>query len=408
MKVIFHIDLNAFYASAEQARHPEYKDKPLVVAGDSRRGIVTTASYQARQYGIHSAMPLFKAKELCKDLINVPVDHAYYRELSNIFFKVIASYSDIIEVASIDECYVDVSENLENSTNAEDILNLAKQIQDDVYKAIDIHCSIGVSPNKFLSKMASDMKKPNGITIITKQNLKEVLWVLPINKMFGIGKKTAPKLIELGILTIGDLAKYENFDKAKSILGKNTLIYHYRANGVDPSKINIDHNTLKSVGHSTTLPKDTSDEDEIKDLLKDLSRRVSLRASRRDLVSKNISITLKYTRFESVVRSISIDEYTNDYETILSNALILFERHFENKPIRLAGVSLNNTIERKDIKEQLSLFNYQYKEKNVSEIDKLVSSLNGDMGNSDLLMKASELNKSETKHIQKKYLKEES
>jgi len=376
MKIIFHIDLNAFYASAEVLRHPEYIGKPLVVAGNSKRGIITTASYEARKYGIHSAMPLFKAKELCKNLIIVPPDFTYYREISNKFFAIIATYSTALEVASIDECYVDMSNAIKDYTK---IIEVANQIQATVKDSLGISCSIGISPNKFLSKMASDLKKPNGITMITKKNIATTLWVLPIGKMHGIGKKTAPKFIAMGIETIGDLAKYENYDIACSILGKNALLFYYRANGVDPSNLNVDHNKLKSVGHSITLLEDTSDEEEIKEYIKDLSLRVSQRANNKNLLSKNISITLKYSRFESVVRSISIEQFTNEYEIILSNAIALFDKHFENRSIRLIGVSLNNTIERSEIKKQLSIFNYLENNKDET-FDDLINSLHHVVG----------------------------
>ncbi len=234
MQIIFHIDMNAFFASCELTVHPEYKGKPLVVAGKSRRGIITTASYEARQYGIHSAMPTYQAKEKCPSLIIVEPHFELYRKISQAFFEIIATYSPIYEVASIDECYVDMTQIITDYPGLEET---AKQIQQQVLEELGISCSIGIAPNKFLAKMASDMKKPMGITLLTRRHLKEKLWPLPIGEMYGIGKKTAPKLVELGIKTIGDLAKYENYDKAHLILGKNTLVYYQRANGKDYRKV---------------------------------------------------------------------------------------------------------------------------------------------------------------------------
>ncbi|MGN1182207.1 MAG: DNA polymerase IV, partial [Faecalibacillus sp.] len=190
MQIIFHIDLNAFYASAEISIDPSLEGKPLVISGNDRRSIVSTASYEARAYGIHSAMPLFKAKELCKDLVIRPVNFDLYRKLSHQFFELIASYSTKLEVASIDECYVDFTEYI--TIHQIHPYHLAKEIQNKVYNELKLRCSIGIAPNKFMAKMASDMKKPMGITILNKTNYKELLWPLDVSEMFGIGKKTFP------------------------------------------------------------------------------------------------------------------------------------------------------------------------------------------------------------------------
>ena len=396
IKVIFHIDLNAFFASAELVRHPEYKGKPLVVSNNSKRSVITTASYEARRFGVHSAMPLFKAQELCKKLIIVAPDMEYYRDLSNRFFEIITSYSNLLEIASIDECYVDVTDIL---NDYKDILFLAKDIQMAVYKAIRIDCSIGISYNKFLAKMASDMEKPKGITIITKSNFKTILWSLSIDKMLGIGKKTAPKLKDLNIFTIGDLAKYSNYDKIKSVLGKNAIVFYYKAHGVDISKMKIEQGRLKSISSSTTLLNNTNDENQLKDLIKQLVLKVSKRAKSKELLSKNISINFKNTKFESIVRSVTIDKYTDEYEIILSNALILLEKYYDGKPIRLIGVSLNQTINKKDLKEQLSLFDYQDNNKE-DFTNLLLKDLNQKIGN-NLLKKASDIIVNDNKN--KKY-----
>ena len=185
MQIIFHIDLNAFFASAEVAMNPSLKGKPLVISGNNRRSIVTTASYEARKYGIHSAMPLFKAKELCRHLIVRPVNFDLYRKLSQSFFDLIASYSSILEIASIDECYVDFTDYVQKQ-NIHPYL-LAYELQQRVWQELHLSCSIGIAPNKFMAKMASDMKKPMGITILNRKNYKELLWPLDIADMFGIG-----------------------------------------------------------------------------------------------------------------------------------------------------------------------------------------------------------------------------
>lgn len=373
MQIIFHIDLNAFYASAEVSIHPELANKPIVISSDSRRAIVSTASYEARKYGIHSAMPLFKAKELCKDLIVRPVNFKLYNELSQKFFNIISSYSDILEVASIDECYVDLSNYF--LKNRIDPTILAKQIQDDVYQQLKLKCSIGIAPNKFLAKMASDMKKPLGITVLNRRNYKELLWPLDVGDMFGIGKKTAPKLKEVGILTIGDVANYDNYNKLRQIIGKNALILYRKANGIDNSKVNYEKGELKSIGHSTTLEFDTNDLELINDTLEKLAKAVSNRAKKNQLIANTITITIKYTRLESITRQTIISDYINDYETIISTAKYLFEKNYDGRNIRLLGISLNNTINQNKYLKQMTLFDKTETE-NKHNAKKVINKLN--------------------------------
>ena len=406
MQIIFHIDLNAFFASAEISVHPELKGKPVVICRQSRRSIITTASYEARKFKLHSAMPLFQAKELCSDLIIVEPPFDLYKSLSQKFFDIIAQYSSYLEVASIDECYVDMTQYI--CKHKVDPFQLAKQIQNKVYEELSLQCSVGIAPNKFLAKMASDMKKPMGITIITNKNFKEKIWPLPIEDMLGVGKKTQPKLLKLGIKTIGDLAKYENYEKIKPIFGKNSLIFYQKANGKDFSKINYTKNELKTVGNSKTFEIDSHDELFIKQQFKNLSQEVSLRAKKRGLISNSISITLKYTREKSRTKQMIIDHYTNDYETIYSTAILLFENIYNGESLRLVGVSINNVIHDKDLNQQMSLFQdvqpLKVEEKKVQPIDRIIDSLNLEF-NDTKFMKASTLLKDKST-IQKKYLKE--
>ncbi|WP_285815745.1 DNA polymerase IV [Thomasclavelia cocleata] len=399
MQIIFHIDLNAFYASAEISRNPNLEGKPLVISGKSKRSIITTASYEARKFGIHSAMPLFQAYKKCKNLIVLPADFELYHRLSNEFFSIISSYSEILEVASIDECYVDVTKVIQDKNYHP--VELARRIQNDVYEQLNLKCSIGISPNKFLAKMASDMKKPMGITILTRSNLKELMWPLDIKNMFGIGKKTQPRLREVGIMTIGDIANYNNYNKLRQIIGKNALLLYRRANGIDNRVVDTKQNELKSVGNSITLPYDTLDEIILLDTLKQLARQVSMRAAKRNLISNSISITIKYTRFESVNRQTTINSYINDYEYILSTAKMLFDAHYDGRPVRLLGISLNNTINKKNYKEQLNIFNSTNDIEKDKDIQTIIENINNKFEKT-IVTKASDISK---KNIQKKYLK---
>ncbi len=402
MQIIFHIDLNAFFASAEISVHPELKGKPIVICRESKRSIVTTASYEARKFGIHSAMPLFQAKKLCPHLISVEPHFELYRTLSQNFFEIIATFSPYLEVASIDECYVDMTEYFQN--HQEHPQNVAKKIQEKIYDTLLLQCSIGIAPNKFLAKMASDMKKPMGITTITNKDIKTKLWPLSIKDMIGIGKKTQPKLFELGIETIGDIANYHNYEKIKPIFGKNTLIFYQRANGKDFSKINYSKNELKSVGNSTTFESDSNDEQFIRKKFKELSQKVSKRAKKRGLISNSISITLKYSREKSRTKQMIIENYTNEEEIIYGTSLLLFENIYHGELLRLVGVSLNNVIHYKDLNQQISLFDYSDNndivQKNMT--DQIIDTLNSSFESIQLVKASSLIHEEE---IQKKYLK---
>ena len=379
MAFYFHIDLNAFFVSCERIKDPSLIGKPIVVGGDSRRSIVSTASYEARKFGIHSAMPIFQAKELCKDLIIVPVDMKYYKKKSNEFFHVIEQYSTQYEIASIDECYIDITEII---PQYHDVIQLAKTIQDHVLKEVGVGCSIGISNNMFLAKMASDLKKPLGITVLNQQNIKYFLWPKDIEEMHGIGKKTAERLRTENILTIKDLANEKNIDIIKRVMGKHGYLYYKRANGFDYRNLDLDNDSFKSIGNSTTLSRDTIDDEVIKDTLLRLSRSVSMRAKNKQVVSDHITITIKYTLTKSVTKNFHMEEATNDEEKIYEYATMLFDQIYNGEPVRLLGVSLNHVINLTDLTKQLSLFNYQLEspkkaEKQENEqIKDLMKSLN--------------------------------
>ena len=226
------------------------------------------------------------------------------------------------------------------------------------------------------------------------------MWPLDIKNMFGIGKKTQPRLREVGIMTIGDIANYNNYNQLRQIIGKNALLLYRRANGIDNRVVDTKQNELKSVGNSITLPHDTLDEIILLDTLKQLARQVSMRATKRNLISNSISITIKYTRFESVNRQTTINSYINDYEYILSTAKMLFDAHYDGRPVRLLGISLNNTINKKNYKEQLNIFNSTNDIEKDEDIQTIIENINNKFEKT-IVTKASDISK---KNIQKKYL----
>lgn len=365
-RVIFHIDLNSYYASAEIVRNSALAGQPVVVGGLSKRGVICTASYEARKYGVKSAMPLYKALELCPNLVVLKGDHNYYSELSKKFFSFLRTFTSFIEIASIDECYMDVTDIIKNYKRP---LDLAWQIQEQLMETLKLPCSVGVAPNKFLAKMASDMRKPMGITVIRKHEVPTKLWPLSIDSMFGIGKKTAPILKNNGIKTIGDFADPKNESYLLKTIGKSapSLIANARGNGNDQLVYNT---TVQSISQSTTINHDVFDYDECKNILTVLTKSLVKRASAEGITGKMVSMSIRYHDFRNVVRSVNLDYYTNDFNLILEHALLLFDNNYEDIPIRHLGVGLGSLSSKKKQIEQLNIFS-KPKTQNIDVLDEL-------------------------------------
>ncbi len=353
-RVIFHIDLNSFFVSAAVLKDPSLKDKPVVVSGNTRRSVVSTASYKAREYGIRSAMPLNEAKKLCPSLIIIDSDFSWYHECSHKFIQCIRLYTDQIEQASIDECYADMSEAIKKE---EYPLDLAWKLQRLILDQCGLQCSIGVAPNKFLAKMASDMKKPMGITVLRIQEVSTKLWPLKISEMYGIGKKSSAQCIKLGIKTIGDLANIKDPEIVRNIFGKNTVHVINRANGIDDEPI-VTEWQVKSISSSTTMNDDLSDYDEIKQIFFSLCNDIQKRCQKDQLVGNLISITVKCFDFETSVRSKKIEHHTDNASMIMEEVMNLYDEMDNQKPIRLLGVGLSNLKNKKEAIEQINLFTF--------------------------------------------------
>lgn len=357
-RIIFHIDLNAFFASCETTLRPELQNLPLAITGEksSKRGIVVTANYVARQYGVHSAMPLMQAKKKCPHLVVASANFDLYRKISQQFIQLLHEYSDQVEKASIDEAYVDVT-HLYQEIHP---LHLAQQIQQRIFNELKIGCSIGVAPNKFLAKMASDMKKPNGITVLRKRDLPHILWPMPIEEMFGVGKASSPKLKQLGINTIGDLVHYKDVDKIEQLFGHHALKWIENAKGNDQNPINPNkYEVPSSIGHSTTFSKDYCFDEEIKAEAKRMCIKTSNRLKKYGLYAKTVSIQLKDTSFKQITRSQTVQipiQSVNELYPIIEE---LFDEHWEGQALRLIGVNTTNLVNTNKVTQQLNLFNYQ-------------------------------------------------
>ena len=387
-RVYFHIDLNAFFASCEVLLDPSLKGKPIAVSGTTRRSVVSTASYEARAFGVHSAQPIEEARRLCRDLIIVQPHYHYYHQMSEDFMNIIAGYTDTMEIASVDECYADMTDAI---LKLDRPLDLAWQIQKRVRDELGLSCSIGVAPNLFLAKMASDMKKPNGITVLRIREVPQKLWPLPIKDMRGVGARTLPLMEELNIHTIGDLANWKNPEELRPILGKNTEEMIRRANGYDDRQI-VTEWDAKSMGISETFLEDLTDYDELRGMFRSLSRTLSERLRKAGKAGSLVSIRIKYYDFSNADRSVRVKEPVWKADDIYVQAISLFNDNWDQEPVRLIGISVSD-FEREDVlASQINLFDESIarREETISVLNELNKELGGLK-----LMRASEAFKDE-------------
>jgi DNA polymerase-4 len=374
-RIYFHIDLNAFFANAEILLDPSLKGKPLIVAGVTRRSVVSTASYEARAFGIHSAMPVSEAQHLCRDLVIVSGHYAYYEELSSQFMKLIKEYTNEIEVASIDECYADVTEKIQQYAKP---LDLAWEIQKRILHEIGLPCSIGVGPNMFLAKMASDMKKPMGITVLRIRDVPEKMWPLPIGDMRGIGAKTLPLMEELQIKTIGDLANYKNIEELRDVFGKNTEEIIDRAHGHDERVIETEWES-KSMGVSETMLEDVTDYEELRGMLRILSRKLSMRLKEEHKLGSRVTLRICYYDFRNADRSLHKEQPVYKTDDLFLAAMTLFDDNWdEGEAVRLLGLSVSEFMS-EDAAKQLNLFDSS-QEDEKAETREVLSDLNRLLG----------------------------
>lgn len=377
-KIILHIDLNAFFVRCEELKDPSLEGKPVIIGRVGRGGIVSTCSYEARKYGVRSGMPTYEALLKCKDAIVLESDFHYYHEKSTQFFAFLQKYTPLIEPASVDECFADFTNVLQDEKEP---LVFLRNMQRDLYKETGLKCSIGVAPTKFLAKMASDMKKPLGLVVIRKRDAKKMLAPLAIEDFFGIGKKTSPHLRAMGINTIGDLIKrIDEEDLAiKEVLGKFYFVISDWINGKGDDTINTEPFDPKSIGHSTTLFSDALSVEELEKPLKELSEEVARDAQKRGKKGKTIQLVLKDNEFKVINRSRRLASLSNSFDDIFKTAMELLKENYNGKPTRLIGVTLQQLQNPKETYEQLSIFdNYeQIKEENETRL--LIGDLNRQM-----------------------------
>lgn len=356
-RVILHVDMNSFYASVEMAYDPSLKGKPLAIAGNpkERRGIIVTCSYEARKFGVKTTMPLWEAQKLCPQLIVKKPNFDRYRAASIGMFEILNQFSSLVEPVSIDEGYVDITESYEFGSP----LEIAETIQKQILRQLDLPCSIGVAPNKFLAKMASDMKKPMGITVLRKRDVPAILWPLDVEEMHGVGKKTGEKLRTIEIKTIGDLAKANDIH-LKSILGINGPRLKEKANGNDQRLVDPDSaSEFKSIGNSTTLPRDVSNQQELLRVLEKLAATVAVRLKRKKVLASTVGITIRFKDRKTITRSKKLQNPVQKEEELFQMAKQLFLKHWSGDSVRLLGITGMDLVEYNEAVKQLDIFSYE-------------------------------------------------
>ncbi|MBT8229085.1 MAG: DNA polymerase IV [Bacteroidia bacterium] len=335
---IIHIDMDAFYASVEQRDNPALRGKPIAVGGGESRGVTTTASYEARKFGVRSAMPGFKARQLCPQIIFVSPRFDAYREVSRQIREIFRNYTDLVEPLSLDEAYLDVTDNKISEPIA---TNIAIEIKKEIRKKTSLSCSAGVSYCKFLAKVASDIQKPDGLTVIKPHQAESFIEGLSITKFFGIGKVTGRKMQMKGIHNGADLKKWKRFDLVREF-GKAGDYYYNIARGIDRRKVN-NSMTRKSIAIERTLKENLSSYDEISPVLEKLIILFVERLRKAENYGRTVSLKLKTHDFKIINRSQTHHYYIKDHDEIRSMAFQLLEANLGSfESIRLIGLTASN------------------------------------------------------------------
>ncbi len=357
-KLIFTIDLDAFFASAEEQRNPKLIGKPMGVGHElNGRGVVTTSNYEARKLGIKAGMPLWKVKKITNNFTLVEPDYEYYQEKANEFFRVVMEFSDKVQIASIDECYVDVTK----LTNRFRPIEIALMIQNKVIEKTGLSCSVGISTNILLSKMASNLDKPKGVSTLYKHEIPVKLWPMEINEMHMIGDKTAAKLIDNGIKTIGDLAKIKDnlelYQKVRSEIGVNLEKHIDACNGLSTNEIEKEPDQLKSISKSKTFPNLIGDVDILISEIRELFEFALYRCNRRKLSPKTIYLAVK-ERKELSANSVSktLSKATSNKTTLWNIILQCIDSLVkEGKTYRYVSIGFGNLVKQEKEYHQLTL-----------------------------------------------------
>ncbi len=334
---IMHVDMDAFFASVEQRDDPALQGKPVIVCGKSRRSVVATASYEARAFGVHSAMPLSQAKRLCPHGCFIAPHFEAYREASDAIHQVMLHYADAYEPISLDEAFLDISGM---GSQYPTLGSIGRAIKEEIRSAVQLTASVGIAPNKFLAKMASDMNKPDGLCIIPYGREQEVLAPLPVRRLWGVGSVTEKKLLAAGFRTIADIQEAAP-EKLSALLGNQGPLLKALSLGIDERPI-ISSRQVKSIGDESTYEYDLTDRPTIDREIAIHSDIVAQRLRRHNLAARTISLKIRFASFKTIMRSLSLEEGTNLQETIDSACQTLISRIPLTEGIRLIGVTASN------------------------------------------------------------------
>jgi DNA polymerase IV len=337
IRKIIHVDMDAFYASVEQMDYPELKGKPIAVGGSEKRGVVSAASYEARKYGVRSAMSGVQAKRNCPDLIFVRPRFDRYNEISRKIRKIFYDYTDKVEPLSLDEAYLDVTENKKGNPSA---TLIAKEIRERIFKEVGLTASAGISINKFIAKVASDYNKPNGQKTVNPEEVISFLEQLDIRKFYGVGKVTAEKMYQLGIFTGKDL-KSKTIEYLDQHFGKSGRFYYYVVRGIHNSEVKSDR-IRKSLAAERTFNENLSSEIFMLEKLNHIAEEVAKRLNKSKVAGKTVTLKIKYSDFSLQTRSKTLPYYINDKSLILETAKDLLYQEKMSNSVRLLGISLSN------------------------------------------------------------------
>lgn len=374
---IMHVDMDAFYAAIEQRDNPELKGKPVIVGGTiESRGVVSTASYEARKYGVHSAMAMTEAHRRCPDGVYLPVDMQKYRRVSRQLMEIFHRFTPDVEAISLDEAFLDLTGSQKLFGPAEEI---GMEIKRLIREELQLTASVGLSYNKFLAKLASDMDKPDGFYRILPEELEEKVWPLPIRRMMGVGGKTSQMLEQMGVTTIGQLAKV-NTGLLEHLLGKQGVVMHQVANGIDGRRVEPVRES-KSVGRETTFPQDICEQYLLETILFTLADDVchTLRIS--GLKGKTVSIKIRYPDFRSITRAVTLEQYTSSFEPVFAAVQDLMQHNYKDgAAVRLIGVTVSNLKKDDQIVEQQDLFQDATAQNRQNELNKVMDKINEKYG----------------------------
>jgi DNA polymerase-4 len=370
LRSILHLDMDAFFAAVEQRDHPELRGKPLLIGHDGPRGVVATASYEARPFGCHSAQPMAVAKRLCPQAIILPVRMERYQAVSEQMFSILDEFSPVIEPLSIDEAFLDLT-GTERALGQP--VTVVDKLKGRIKSDLNLTASVGLAPNKYLAKLASDMKKPDGLVLIGPGNIDSILPPLPVTKLWGIGKATAERLEPLGVRTIADL-RNKPLDWLEKHFGSEAGRYFNLARGIDDRPV-VPDREAKSIGHEQTFEVDVADANEIRRVLLDQVDQVASRLRRNHIHAGGITVKIRFGQFETISRSMSLRNPTATTNELWQTARSLFDK-WSFQPVRLIGFTAERLTKGEG---QLGLFTDPQKERQ-KKLDVVADQINEKFG----------------------------